>query len=85
MELIIHYTTLPEGKAKDDIHRELDALLEEDGWFTLLTDDRFELELEDEKQNPKFAILIIKNYLKSVKFPADTTIELCGTSVGIYE
>ena len=44
-----------------------------------------ELELEDEKVNPKYGILTVKGYLQKAKFAPDTTIELAGTPVGIYE
>ena len=44
-----------------------------------------ELELEDERRNPKYGILAVKEYLQKSRFPAETTIELAGTPVGIYE
>lgn len=44
-----------------------------------------ELELEDEKANPKYGILTVKGYLQKAKFAPETTIELAGVPVGIYE
>ena len=44
-----------------------------------------ELELEDEKVNPKYGILTVKGYLQKARFAPDTTIELAGTAVGLYE
>ena len=44
-----------------------------------------ELELEDERRNPKYGILAVKHYLRQNHFPAGTAIELAGVSVGIYE
>lgn len=89
MELLIHFKTLPNGKTLDDIHGELDALLENDGWFTDYfqgPDGGFmELELEDERANPKYGILTIKSYLQQSGFAPDTTIELATVAVGIYE
>ena len=60
-------------------------LLEDDGWLTGSGADYIELELEDEKVNPKYGILTVKNYLQKAQFAPDTTIELAGTPVGIYE
>lgn len=89
MELYIHYKTLPEGKRLDDVHGELAELLEEDGWVTGLAQGVdggcLELELEDERANPKYGILTVKNYLQRAGFAADTTVELAGVAVGIYE
>ena len=60
-------------------------LLEEDGWLTGSGGDYLKLELEDEKVNPKYGILTVKGYLQKARFAPDTTIELAGTPVGIYE
>jgi len=35
--------------------------------------------------NPKYGILTVKGYLQKARFAPDTTIELAGTPVGIYE
>ena len=67
MELIIHFTALPEKLTLDMVKSDL------------------ELELEDEKVNPKYGILTVKGYLQKARFAPDTTIELAGTPVGIYE
>ena len=85
MELIIRYTTLPERLDLDKVKADLADLLEEDGWLTGSGSGYFEMELEDEKVNPKYGILTVKNYLQKVGFPPDTAIELAGTPVGIYE
>lgn len=85
MELLVHFNNLPEGKSLDDVHGELVQLLEDDGWFTGIGQDYLDIELEDEKQNPKYGILTVKNYLKQAQFAPDTTIELAGVAVGIYE
>ena len=44
-----------------------------------------ELELEDERMNPKYGIMAVKSYLQRARFAPDTTIELAGVPVGIYE
>ena len=85
MELIIRYTALPEGLTLDMVRDDLAGLLEDDGWLTGSGSGYFEMELEDEKVNPKYGILTVKNYLQKVGFPPDTAIELAGTPVGIYE
>lgn len=88
MELKIHFTTLPEGKALAQVEEQLAEIMEDDGWITASQRDAeggfIELELEDEKANPKYGILAVKYYLQREKFAPDTTIELAGTSVGIY-
>ena len=85
MELIIHFTTIPEKLSLDAVKSDLADLLEDDGWLTGSGPEFIELELEDEKVNPKYGILTVKNYLQKAQFAPDTTIELAGTPVGIYE
>ena len=94
MELIIHFTALPEKLTLDMVKSDLAELLEELGWpagprggdgQTGSGADYLELELEDEKVNPKYGILTVKGYLQKARFAPDTTIELAGTPVGIYE
>ena len=85
MELIIHFNTLPEHLTLDMVRADLANLLEDDGWLTGSGEKHLELELEDEKVNPKYGILTVKNYLQKAQFAPDTSIELAGTPVGIYE
>ena len=85
MELIIHFNTLPEGLTLDLVKDDLAGILEDDGWLTGSGEHHIELELEDEKANPKYGILTVKGYLQKAKFAPDTTIELAGVPVGIYE
>lgn len=89
MELLIHYTTLPEGLDLSAFELELADVLDDGGWMLA---SRFEngvgtveVELEDEKLNPKHAIVAVKSYLQRAKFAPDTAIELAGKPVGIYE
>ena len=85
MELLIHFTALPEGLTLEDVKAVLAGLLEDDGWLTASGPAHIELELEDERVNPKYGILTVKGYLQKAKFAPDTTIELAGVPVGIYE
>ena len=89
MELLIHYTTLPEGMDLPAFELELADVLDDGGWILA---SRFEsgagiveVELEDEKLNPKHAIVAVKSYLQRAEFAPDTAIELAGKPVGIYE
>ncbi len=89
MLIRIDFPALPQGKNLDDIKTELDAVLEDDGW--LLTSGMtgaggfVELDLEDEKMNPKYGILALKNYLQKAGFAKETTMEIAGAVVGIFE
>ena len=46
---------------------------------------RIDLELEDERINPKYAQLAVKNYLQQAGFSRETAIEIGGMEIGIYE
>ena len=85
MDIYIHYTTLPEGKTLPDVVGELNAVLEEDGMVCGGEEGRIDLELEDEKVNPKFAQMAVKAYLQREKFAPDTTVEIGCMEIGIYE
>jgi len=89
MEMLIHFTTLPENMTLRDMEAGLDEVMEDDGWILASSFENgkglVDIELEDEKANPKHAIVGVKAYLQSVKFAPDTAIELAGKPVGIYE
>ncbi len=88
MELRIDFPALPQGKDLDQFKSDLDAVLEDDGW--LLSSGQtgeagfVELELEDEKMNPKYGIMAVRAYLQREGFDKGTTIELAGTRTPIY-
>ncbi|MCI8651363.1 MAG: hypothetical protein HFF05_02840 [Oscillospiraceae bacterium] len=89
MELRIDFPRLPESKTLDDMKAELDAVLADDGW--LLASGRegergfVELELEDERMNPKYGIMAVKAYLQRAGFDPYTTMELAGVKTKIFE
>ncbi len=89
MELRIDFPALPAGKDLMAVRHELDAILEDDGWLLSSGQDGaggfVELELEDEKMNPKYGILAVKSYLQRAGFPRETTLDLQGVRTGIYE
>ncbi len=87
MELLIHFNALPAGKTLEAVKLELAELLDEDGALLGSGPHHLDLDLlgEDDNRNPKYAILAVKHYLQRTGFPRDTTIELAGTPVGIYE
>ena len=63
----------------------LAELLEDDGWLTGSGADYLELELEDERVNPKYAQIAVKAYLQRAGFSRETAIEIGGMEIGIYE
>lgn len=89
MEMKIHFYTLPPGLDLEGLKRGLDDILEDDGWLTGSGQDAeggyVELELEDERVNPKYGILAVKNYLQAISAAPDTKLELAGHVVGVYE
>lgn len=89
MELRIDFPCLPQGKDLTQMKAELDAVLEDDGWLLRSgqneADGFVELELEDEKMNPKYGIMAVKAYLQREHYDPATTIELAGTKTPIFD
>ena len=80
MDLYIHYPALPEGKELADVVEELNQVLEDGGAVCGGEAGRIDLDLEDERVNPKFAQIAVKAYLQRAGFPRETAVE-----IGIYE
>ena len=85
MDLYIHYSALPEGKALPDIVGELNEVLDEHGAVCGGGEGRIDLDLEDERVNPKYAQMAVKAYLQRAGFARDTRVEIGGMEIGIYE
>ena len=85
MTIYIHYTSLPQGKTLEDVVGELNEVLDDHGVVCGGEANRLDLDLEDEKVNPKYAQMAVKAYLQRVAFPKDTKVEIGGMEIGIYE
>lgn len=85
MEMYIHYKSLPKGKDLHDVLGELDEVLDDVGSVCGGEAGRIDLDLEDERANPKHAQVAVKAYLQRVQFPRDTTVEIGGMEIGVYE
>lgn len=85
MELYIHYTALPEGKQLPDVVEELNQALEDAGAVCGGEKGRIDLELEDERHNPKYAQMAVKAYLQQAGFARDTKVEFGCMEIGLYE
>ena len=85
MDLYIHYPALPEGKELADVVGELNEVLEDGGAVCGGEAGRIDLDLEDERVNPKFAQIAVKAYLQRAGFPRETAVEIGGMEIGIYE
>lgn len=88
MELYVHYTALPDGMVLEDVVEGLNEVMDDGGVVCGgLTDGqggRIDMELEDEKMNPKLAQGAVKSYVQRVNFPRDTVIELGGMKINAY-
>lgn len=89
MVIKIHFPSFPQGRTLDTVKAELGDVLADDGWLLGSgVQDKggyIELELEDEKMNPKYGILALKNYFQKAGFPRETAMEIASATVGIYE
>ncbi len=85
MEMYIHYTAFREGKDLRDVVGELNEVLEDHGAVCGGEAGRIDLDLEDERVNPKYAQMAVKAYLQRARFAPDTRIEIGGMETGIYE
>lgn len=89
MDLFIHYKSLPKDKTLPDVVEELNEVLDDHGSVCggegTESCGRIDLDLEDEKINPKYAQMAVKAYLQRAEFAPDTLIEIGGMEIGIYE
>ena len=85
MDLFIHYNSLPQGKELADVVGELNDVLEDTGAVCGGEAGRIDLDLEDERVNPKHAQVAVKAYLQRAGFAPDTKIEIGGMEIGVYE
>ena len=89
MDMYVHYTALPPEMSLEDVVDQLNQALDDGGFVNggsvLERGGRIDMDLEEEKINPKLAQSAVKAYLQRVHFPEDTRIELGGMLIGIYE
>lgn len=87
MELLIHFPALPAGATLDQVREDLAGLLEEDGFILGSGADYIDIDLlgEEDNKNPKYGILTVKYYLQKAGFPKESTLELGGVEVGVYD
>ena len=68
-----------------DFVGELNEVLDDTGVVCGGEDNRLDLDLEDEKVNPKHAQMAVKAYLQRAGFSKETAVEIGGMEIGIYE
>ena len=89
MELYIHYTELPNDLPLAEVVGQLNETLDDtgavSGGLNKEKGGRIDLELEDERVNPKYAQMAVKAYLQRAGFARDTVIEIGGMELGLYE
>ena len=89
MELYIHYTELPHDLPLNEVVGQLNETLDDtgavSGGLNKEKGGRIDLELEDERVNPKYAQMAVKAYLQRAGFARDTVIEIGGMEIGLYE
>ena len=79
------YSSLNPRMTVADIVGELNEVLDEHGAVCGGTAGRIDLDLEDERINPKYAQIAVKSYLQRSGFSKETAIEIGGMEIGIYE
>lgn len=89
MDMFIHYKDLPAGMTLDEVVEGLNSAMEDggsvNGGVSAEQGGRIDMELEEEKLNPKLAQCAVKSYIMRVGFPRDTVIELGGMYINAYD
>ena len=89
MDMFIHYKELPAGMTLDEVVEGLNSAMEDGGCVNggEITDrgGRIDIELEEEKFNPKLAQCAVKSFIMRAGFPRDTVIELGGMNINAYD
>ena len=85
MELYIHYKELHVRLRLEALGGEPDVILGGTSVACGGEDNRLDLDLEDEKVNPKYAQMAVKAYLQRAGFSKETAVEIGGMEIGIYE
>ena len=85
MDLNMHYPQRPPGMVLAAVVGELNEVLEDNGSVCGGRQGRIDLDLEDERVNPKYAQIAVKAYLQRAGFSRETAIEIGGMEIGIYE
>ena len=85
MDIKIHFNALPADVEAEQFKLELAQMLDGLGWLTGSGTDFVELELEEERNNPKYGIIALKKHLQSIGMPEDSSLEMDGIVVGVYE
>ncbi len=87
MELLIHFPALPAGATLEQVKDDLAGLLEDDGYLLGSGANYIDIDLlgEEDNKNPKYGIMTVKYYLQKAGFPKESTLELGGMEVGVYD
>ncbi len=84
MELYLHYTALPERSTQADVVEALEAAMDGAGAVTGGTEHRIDMELEEERVNPKLTQGAVLTCVRTLGFGPGTRLELGGLEIDIH-
>ena len=85
MDLFLHYISLPGALTQGDVIEALERAMDGAGAVTGGTETRIDMDLDDERVNPKLTQGAVLTCVRALGFGRGTRLELGGLEVDVSE